>query len=257
MFSTHQLKETAEKIIPKKYLREAGLYAMRVTIPLYQGNSVECPCCKRTFSAFASYGQHTRENILCRWCLSLERHRGLWLYFHQKTNLPTTKLKVLHFAPEHQFQKWLKNASNIDYISADLDMPTAMVKMDITNITFDDNTFDVVICNHVLEHIPDDTKAMSELYRVLKPGGWAVLETPMLPNEEYKTREDLTITDPQERIRLFHQADHVRIYGMDKKERLEKVGFEVDLDRFVLDMDEELVERYRLAREYIWIGRKN
>lgn len=257
MFSTHQLKLTAEKIIPKKYLREAGLYAMRATIPLYRGNQVECPCCKSTFSSFASYGQKTRENILCRWCLSLERHRALWLYFHQKTSLPTAKLKVLHFAPEHQFQKWLKNAPNIDYISADLDMPTAMVKMDITKITFNDNTFDVIICNHVLEHIPNDAKAMSELYRVLKPGGWAVLETPMLPNEEYKTREDLTITDPQERIRLFHQADHVRIYGMDKKERLEKAGFEVHLDRFVVDMGEELVERYRLAREYIWIGRKN
>jgi SAM-dependent methyltransferase len=254
MFATYELKQIAEKIVPKKYLRVAGMQVLRATSFLYKGNAVTCPCCGHSFASFASYGYVKRPNVLCRHCLSLERHRSLWLYFHQKTNLFKDKLRVLHFAPEHQLQEKFKNAPNLDYISADLDMPTAMIQMDITNITFPDNAFDVIICNHVLEHVPDDHLAMSELYRVLKPGGWAILQTPM--SNKAETEEDLTITDPKERERRFGQDDHVRTYGMDKKDRLESVGFKVDLDKFLYELPAATIAQYRLMLEDIWIVRK-
>jgi hypothetical protein len=254
MITTYQLKQIAEHIVPKKYLRLAGMIALRTSAVLYGGNNVTCPCCQHSYKNFASYGYQKRENALCRHCLSLERHRGLWLYIHEKTSLLKDQLKVLHFAPEHQFQELLKNAPNIDYISADLDMPTAMLKMDITNITFPDNTFDLIICNHVLEHVPDDAKAMSELYRVLKPGGWAIVQTPM--SNKPNTEEDLTITDPKKREELYGQNDHVRTYGMDKKNRLERAGFAVKLDPYLIELPQNIIDKYALIREDIWLAIK-
>ena len=255
MLETYQLKQLAEKMVPRKYLRVAGLYAMRMTSPLHWGKDLECPMCGHSYRTFASYGYNKRENVLCRWCLSMERHRAIWLYLHEKTNIFTDPVKVLHFAPEHQLQQALKAAEKVDYISADIDMPTAMVKMDITNITFPENTFDVIICNHVLEHVPDDAKAMSELYRVLKPGGWSILQTPINIHSQ-ETDEDLTITDPRERERRFGQNDHVRTYGMDKKDRLERAGFTVVLDKYLYDMSDEKVSKYGLLREDIWLCKK-
>lgn len=254
MFTTYQLKQFAERVIPKKYLRVAGMLALRGTAPLYNGNEVTCPCCQKSYKTFAAYGYQKRPNALCRYCLSLERHRGLWLYIHEQTNLLKKPLKVLHFAPEHQFQELLKHAPNVDYISADIDMPTAMIKMDITNITFADNTFDVIICNHVLEHVPDDAKAMSELYRVLKPSGWAILQTPM--SNSPQTIEDLSITDPKKREQLYGQTDHVRTYGMDKKDRLERAGFAVKLDKYLMELPDETIKKYALLREDIWLAIK-
>ena len=255
MFETYRLKETAERFLPKKYLRVMGLYAMRATSPLFMGDTVTCPCCKHSFSSFASYGYVKRPNVLCRWCLSLERHRGLWLYLHEKTDILTKPdAKILHFAPEHQLQELLKNAPNTDYISADLDMPTAMIKMDITNITFEDDSFDVILCNHVLEHVPDDHKAMSELYRVLKPGGWAILQTPM--STEAATVEDVNLTDPKERVRLFGQEDHIRTYGLDKKDRLEAAGFEVILDKYLYDLGTKVTDQYAIMLEDIYLCKK-
>lgn len=254
MFNTYELKQLAERIVPKKYLRVVGMSALRLTALLHRGKTVECPCCGHTYSSFASYGYRKRPNALCRYCLSLERHRGLWLYIHERTNLLKSPFKVLHIAPEHQFQELLKNAPNIDYLSADLDMPTAMVKMDITDIPFAAETFDVIICNHVLEHVPDDAKAMSELCRVLKPGGWAILQTPM--SDKAQTEEDLSITDPKKREELYGQNDHVRTYGMDKRNRLEQAGFAVRLDRYLWELPEATVQQYALLREDIWLAIK-
>lgn len=254
LFSTYNLKQIAENIVPKKYLRVAGMVALRATSPLYRGNTLECPCCGYTASKFASYGYRKRTNALCRWCLSLERHRGLWLYIYQKTDILQKKVKVLHFAPEHQFQTLFKNTPTIDYTSADLDMPTAMIKMDITNITFPDNTFDLILCNHVLEHVPDDAQAMRELYRVLKPNGYAIVQTPM--SDKPTTDEDLSITDPRERERRFGQNDHVRTYGMDKKDRLQAAGFSVRLDPFLFELPDDTIHHYALIREDIWIAEK-
>lgn len=256
MLATYDLKQFAERIVPKKYLRVAGMAALRATSVLYSGSAVSCPCCGHSFSSFASYGYVRRPNVLCRWCLSLERHRGLWLYIHQQTNLlKGVPLSVLHFAPEHQFQELLRQQPHLQYLSADLDMPTAMVKMDITNINRPDKSFDVILCNHVLEHVPDDRRAMSELYRVLRPGGWAIIQTPMSNNPH--TVEDLTLTDPRERERLFGQDDHVRTYGMDKRDRLQAAGFEVVLDPFLHQLPSQQLAQYRIEREDIWLCKKH
>lgn len=257
----YQLKQIAEKTIPRKYLRVAGMYVSRATaLPLTVSqnaqNAITCPCCNHHFRRFFSYGLNRRPNALCPWCLSLERHRALFLYLKQKTDIFSQPLSILHFAPEHQIQNLLKQAPNISYISADLDMPTAMLKMDITNISFKDNTFDVIICNHVLEHVPNDQKAMQELYRVLKPNGWAILQTPM-NDFSNTTFEDLTVTDPKQRELLFGQNDHVRIYGKDKKQRLENAGFEVVLDKFLYELPQETIQKYALLPEDIWVCKKN
>jgi hypothetical protein len=252
----HGLKQIAEVIIPRKYLRVAGLYVTRFLSLFIQGKTLECPICKFKGRKFLSYGLNPRPNALCPWCLALERHRLLWLYLHDKTNIFKDKVKVLHFAPEHQIQEELKKHANIDYLSADLDMPTAMVKMDITKIQFPDNTFDIILCNHVLEHIPDDKLAMSELYRVMKPGGWAILQTPM----DYKSKvtiEDTSDLSAKEREQRFGQNDHIRLYGLDKKWRLEEVGFKVTIDQYVRTLAPETVAKYALeAIEDIYLCSK-
>jgi len=204
-----------------------------------------------------SYGVVARDNALCPWCLSLERHRILWKYLEDKTDIYSDKvIKVLHFAPEWHFQERFKAAPNIDYLSCDLDMPTAMDKQDITALTYADESFDMIMCNHVLEHIPDDRKAMSELFRVLKPGGWAILQTPM--NQDEKTYEDDSITNPKEREEHFGQNDHVRLYGLDKKQRLEAVGFEVTIDPYVSEhyTDSEIQYYGFIKEEDVWVVRK-
>src|SRR5208283_4968310 len=149
----------------------------------YRGDKVECPCCNGRFTTFLPFGLKPRPNAMCPRCGALERDRVLRLYFERKTNLFTSPLTVLHFAPEHWLQRKLRGLRNLTYTSADLYSPNAMVRMDITDIRFPAETFDAVICNHVLEHIPDDRKAMSELFRVLKVGGWAVLQVPIIEGQ--------------------------------------------------------------------------
>lgn len=252
------LKEIAEKIVPRKYLREAGLLYLRAQYPFRKGDQVHCPCCNKSFKKFLTYGVIPRENALCPWCLSLERHRILWRYLEEKTDLydSSQSVKVLHFAPEWHFQERWKIESHIDYLSCDLDMPTAMDTQDITALTYADASFNMIMCNHVLEHVPDDIKAMSELYRVLKPGGWAILQTPMSQKE--KTYEDFSITDPKEREKHFGQNDHVRVYGLDKKDRLESVGFSVTIDTYINDSytDAEVYYYGFIKHEDVWVVRK-
>ena len=138
--------------------------------------------------------------------------------------------------------------SNLDYISVDLNSPLAMVKMDITNILYEDNTFDVILCSHVLEHIIDDRKAIRELFRVLKPGGWAILQVP-LSNENDKTLEEPSIISPRDRERIFGQKDHVRIYGRDYKDRLEKAGFTVKVDGYVRELGDDKIKKHGLSED--------
>ncbi len=160
-------------------------------------------------------------------CQALERHRLVWLYFQRMTDLFDGGAKqVLHVAPEPAFVPGLKERLGAGYLTADLDDARAMERMDITDIRHPDGSFDVIYCSHVLEHVPDDRKAMREFYRVLRPGGWAVL---LVPITAETTVEDPSITDPAERLRLFGQEDHVRRYGPDYRERLEAAGFKVTI----------------------------
>ncbi len=185
-----------------------------------------CPICSNNIRSFHPYGDPPRENALCPVCKSLERHRLDWAFIQKRTTLfdGSTK-RMLHIAPEASFTRLFRKVANLDYLSADLEDPRAMIKMDITNIDFADNTFSIIYCSHVLEHVQEDIKAMSEFYRVLKRGGWALLQVPITAE---KTFEDPSITDPAERKIYFGQSDHVRRYGPDYINRLQSVGFSAE-----------------------------
>lgn len=232
-------------IAPRYFFMARQLYKQSRKI-LYRGNRVFCPCCDGSFRQFLPFGVKVlRQNALCPYCGSLERHRLMWLYLRDRTNLLSDKLRVLHFAPEDFIQKKLISFPNLEYTSADLNSRIAMVKMNITDIPYEENTIDVILCLHVLEHIPDDRKAMSEIYRILKPGGWAILQVP-LDIRRSKTFEDPNVIDPKDRLRLFNQADHVRIYGRDYKDRLESVGFTVYQEPYARTLNSSIIERYGL-----------
>ena len=191
----------------------------------YRGNNVECPVCENSFRKFLPYGRIARENVLCPSCLSLERHRLLWLYLKNETRFFEDPLKVLHVAPEQSFIKRFRALKNLDYTTADLESPIADIHFDLHEIPLEDNTYDYFICNHVLEHVEDDKKVLAEILRVLKPGGTAILQVPLDYHREH-TFEDKNIVDPLEREKHFGQNDHVRVYGLDYPERLREAGFD-------------------------------
>ena len=223
-------------------------YWIRPFLALWlRGNKYTDPIDGKRFRSFLPYGyENPRENVLSPSTLSLERHRLLWLFLQQETDLFRSNLKVLHFAPEQAFYKRFRKLKNLDYTTTDLNSPLSDIKADICNLPFEDNTYDVILCNHVLEHIPDDQKAMQELYRVLKPGGWGVFQIPQDLQRE-RTFEDDNIIDRKERAKIFGQYDHVRIYGRDYFDKLRKAGFEVEEVDFTHKLTHEEINRYRLA----------
>jgi SAM-dependent methyltransferase len=242
--------------IPRPVLIKFSFIFSKIISWFYKGNNVECPVCEGHFRKFLPYGNQGIDNRLCPKCLSLERHRLIWLFLKQKTNFFDAELKVLHIAPEQPFLKKFKALKKLDYTTADLLSPIADVKMDIRQMPFADNTYDVLMCNHVLEHIDDELKATKEIHRVLKPGGWAILQVPLDSSLEV-TYEDLSITNPKQREKLFGQYDHVRLYGLDYAERLEKSGLKVYPDKLVEEIGNELAERYRLDKsEYLYFCKK-
>lgn len=217
---------------------------------------MECPVCENTFQKFLPYGVKGGENRLCPTCLSLERHRMIWHYLQHETEFFTKQYKMLHFAPEQCFLKRFKALKNLDYTTADLVSPIADLHCDIQDIPLEDNSFDIVFCNHVLEHVPDDHKAMKELYRVLKPGGFGILQVPQ--NMEFEhTYEDSSITSQKEREIHFGQYDHLRLYGKDYASELEEAGFIVEEINYVEKVGEEYGERIRIrATEPLYIVKK-
>lgn len=195
----------------------------------YIGCRRHCPVCNRNSRKFGAIGIVSRDDAQCLHCGAVERHRLVWLYFKRNTSLFSGQpLKMLHIAPEEIFEKLLRPLFGDNYLTADLHSPSAMAKMDITDIQYPENTFDVIYCCHVLEHVPDDKKAMRELFRVLKHGGWAIL---LVPITAMKTFEDYSITDPEERLKNFGDPTHVRLYGPDYMERLAEAGFCVQLSK--------------------------
>ncbi len=222
-----------------------------------KGNRYTDPIDGKSFRRFLPYGYgKQRENVLSPSTLSLERHRLLWLYLKQETDLFEKPYKLLHFAPEQAFYKRFRKQPNLDYTTTDLNSPLADVKADICNLPFADNAYDFILCNHVLEHIPDDMRALRELYRVLKPGGMAILQIPQDLKREH-TFQDNSITDPVERTKIFGQYDHVRVYGRDYFDRLRSVGFIVEEVDYTSGMSAQSVDRYRLAAgEIIPVCRK-
>jgi SAM-dependent methyltransferase len=165
------------------------------------------------------------------------------------------RLAVIHFAPEPVFQQALRALPNLVYVSADLDSPLAAVRMDLAAIACPDGAFDVALCSHVLEHVADDRQALRELFRVLKPGGWSILQSPVDLNRE-TTFEDARVVSPADRARLFGQEDHVRLYGRDYAQRLEAAGFVVKAENFVKELPAEDIRRFGLVDEDIYLALK-
>lgn len=241
------------RFVPRKYLQLFSSIGLKFLGFVYAGNAVECAVCGKHYKKFLPYGRlSSRPNALCPNCLSLERHRLIWLYLKEKTNFFQTKLNVLHVAPEHCFMKPFEAQHGAGYITADIESPLAKVKMDIHEMPFEDNRFDVVLCNHVLEHVRDDMQALHEIKRVLKPGGWAILLVPFINPIPDKTFSDDSITDPREREKIFGQNDHVRKYGKDYPQRLAQSGMTVDEEKFAFSIDAATKFKLGLSPEVIY-----
>lgn len=234
--------------IPRPYLIKMSYLARPFLAFWLKGDTYTDPIDGKSFKRFLPYGYgQQRPNVLSPSTLSLERHRLLWLFLKNETAFFHKPLKVLHMAPEQCFLSLFKKMKHLDYTTADLYSPIVDVKADILDLPFNDNQFDIVFCNHVLEHIEDDSKAMKELFRVMKPGGMGIFQVPQELARE-KTYEDSNIKTPEDRAKHFGQYDHVRIYGKDYFNRLRKAGFKVDEVDYSKTLSPELVEKYCLAK---------
>jgi len=216
----------------------------------YFGFRYKCPFCNSRLRTFLPFGLNFpvlsekkvigggyRLNGLCPICYSIDRERLLYLYLLHKTDIFQKPKKLLHIAPEERVENILRTSVTIDYITADLASKNVMVKMDVTDILFPDDSFDAIICNHVLEHVIDDRKALSELYRTLKPGGWAIMQVPLSLTLK-DTYEDFSITTIRGREEAFGQGDHVRIYTEeDYQNRLTQAGFRVNVFKWITEAD--------------------
>jgi SAM-dependent methyltransferase len=207
------------------------------------GDRVECPCCGARFRRFRGFNGPDR---LCWSCGALERHRALWLFFDAHPELLKPGLRILHVAPEAVLRDRFRALPDVHYVGGDLTAEYGPERIDVTQLQFADASFDAVVCNHVLEHVPDDARAMREIHRVLAPSGWAILQVPDVAAEE--TDEDAAVTSPDDRQRRFGQWDHVRRYGWDYVDRLRAAAFAVDVVRLERELDEGVVERCRLRK---------
>ncbi len=246
--------------IPRPVIQRLAGWLVPVAGLLYKGRGVECPLCGRRYRKFMPYGYVSpRENALCPHCLSLERHRLMWLYLTRRTDITERLPRTLHIAPEVCVMRHLKPlfvAEPQNYVTADLESPLAQLHFDVQQIPLADESFDMIICNHLLEHVEDDRKAMRELHRILRRGGMALLLSPVELTRE-RTFEDDTITDPAERTRIFGQYDHRRIYGNDYVERLRESGFEADDIDYAARLTAEERKLYALPEDHIYLVRKS
>lgn len=237
------MKSLIKNIIPEAYHKSLKYSILRLR---YAGGVNFCNVCETKIKKWQPLGYDlpvlTEKQIvgaglreaMCPVCMSSDRIRLLFYFLKNKTNIFTNRHKLLHIAPEPSLEHLFKKHPNIDYLTADLDPTEVMMQMDITKIQLPENSFDAIVCNHVLEHIPDDMKAMSELYRILKPGGWAILQVPFSKTLS-QTFEDPKVINPNDREQIFGQTDHVRIYAWDYTDRLKKAGFNVNVYRWTED----------------------
>ncbi|MDX8553883.1 methyltransferase domain-containing protein [Tenacibaculum sp. 1B UA] len=244
------LFKTILNTIPRPILIKASYLARPIIAWWLKGDNFTDPIDGKSFKKFLPYGYGTqRGNALSPSTLSLERHRLMWLFLQRESNFFSSdkRLKVLHIAPEQCFLDLFRKQQNLEYTTSDLESPIADVKADICDLPFEDNSFDVVFCNHVLEHISDDTKAMQELYRVMKVGGFGIFQIPQDLSREV-TFEDDSITEPKERAKIFGQYDHVRVYGRDYFDKLRSIGFTVDEIDYTKKIAPEKLERFALMK---------
>lgn len=245
--------------VPRPLMQRVAQWGVPILGLFYLGSGKRCPICGAERRKFLPYGYVTqRENALCPSCLSLERHRLLWLYLSGETSLEKSRPTLLHIAPEVSLMSKFKaiyKGFPKRYITADLESPLAHLHFDVQQIPLHDDYADVIICNHLLEHVEDDHKAMCEIYRIMKSGGWGILLSPVEYDRQV-TFEDDSITDPKERTRIFGQYDHRRIYGLDYADRLRAAGFHVEEIRYLDSIPLELREKYALTDEIIYLVRK-
>lgn len=248
--------------IPRPILQRIAGWAVPIMGLWYIGKGKECPLCGCRRRKFLPYGYVTqRDNALCPNCLALERHRTLWLWLLRESDIGRGAValpRLLHVAPEVALMRKFSRIyakQPADYVTADLESPLADLHFDIQHIPLEDESFDAVICNHIMEHVEDDRLAMREILRIMRKGGWGVILSPVDLQRE-KTFEDDTITDEAERTRIFGQYDHRRIYGRDYAERLREAGFEVyecDYANLIPAKEKQL---YALTDELLYIVRK-
>jgi SAM-dependent methyltransferase len=232
----------------RRHLRElrerpAVVRALRLA---FRGDAVACPCCGSEFRRFRSFNGPDR---VCWVCGAMERHRVAWLYLDQNPGLLRPGMRIVHVAPERVLRNRFRALPGVEYHAGDLTAEFGPERIDVTALPYDAASVDALVCNHVLEHVPDDRKAMSEIRRVLRPAGWALLQVPGLELGLPATDEDPSVTDPAARLARFGQDDHVRRYGRDYADRLEAAGLPVELTYLDRTLPEAEVERFRLRRE--------
>lgn len=245
--------------LPRPLLQRAAGWAVPLLGLVYVGRGRECPLCGTRRRRFLPYGYVTpREDALCPRCLALERHRLLWLYIERETRLAAERPRLLHVAPEAalmlRFSRLYGDMPE-RYVTADLESPLADMHFDIQHIPLADASFDAVICNHIMEHVEDDRQAMRELYRILRAGGWGIVLSPV-DLSRAATFEDDTVTDRDERTRLFGQYDHRRVYGRDYASRLAEAGFDVEDRDYAAEFTAAERTLYALPADHIYIVRK-
>ena len=260
------IRSLVRQLVPERVrmlrysLYEKARYYPEIVFSL--GNRLECPFCGWHFRRFRPsgfhypviiekrvIGGHWHEDNVCPRCMSNARERLAYLYLKDRTSLFQDHARLLHIAPEPQLARVLKRSPNIKYVSADLFEAGVMSRFDIQKTPFRDQTFDVVICNHVMEHVPDDSFAMREIHRIVKPGGWAMLQVPIALALD-RTIEDPTATTDEQRIERFGQEDHVRLYSRpDYVARLQAAGFSVTAESYPLALGSDKVQRFGLVEE--------
>ena len=245
--------------LPRTLMQRIAGWTVPVVGLLYAGRGRCCPVCGAQRRKFMPYGYVTsREDALCPSCLSLERHRALWLCLTRRSDLHFAG-RMLHIAPEVCLRKRLRQmmrSADGEYVTADLESPLADLHFDVQDIPLADNWADIIICNHLLEHVADDRRALSELHRIMASGGWGVMTVPV-DTARTSTFEDDSVTDPSERTRIFGQYDHRRIYGLDYAERLRNAGFAVEVVDITDAMTDDECRLYSIRREEpIYIVRK-
>lgn len=207
---------------------------------------LECPICGNRLRFLVV----NQAECLCARCGSLERHRRSVLFLRRCTNLYREPLRVLHVAPEKSLRRELSKLDNLEYVTGDLFDPDVDIRLDLTAIELPDSSVDVVLCSHVLEHIPDDRAAMREMRRIIKPTGWALINVPTDPART-DIYEDSSVTSPEDRLSHFGQDDHVRVYSIRPfVGRLQESGFDVEVDPLRVPADEE--RRYMLTGDQGW-----
>lgn len=266
------MKKYLKKIIPYNFVQYLKKIKCNLETILYSGDNFECPICNKKYRTLKDGGESLpffkdhdivgggrRKNMLCPYCLSTDRDRLVYFYLTTQKELHESLITLLHIAPEPSLKKYFETLPNITYYRGDkfeeryngFYYDKGTLNLDLTDLQYPNECFDVIICNHVLEHIKEDSKALQEIKRVLKPNGWAILQVP-IAKENQKTIE-YQLLPPEKRKSIYGQEDHVRLYGLDYPERLMLHDFKVeiwdishllnidDITKFAINSEEKVI----------------